>query len=77
MEKMWNYSGADFQTNKFHTMEFIWIIPFWCTWVKYCGITVEVKYVPHCFQQWNLFDRPHCKIRNMICSVYKETKIYH
>ena len=27
--------------------------------------------------QWNLLDRPHCKIRNMICSVYKETKIYH
>ena len=27
--------------------------------------------------QWNLLDRPKCKIRNMICSFYKETKIYH
>ena len=27
--------------------------------------------------QWNLLDRPKSKIRNMICSFYKETKIYH
>ena len=52
--KIGNYRGTDFQTNKFHTMEFIWIIPFCCTWVTYCGITVEVKYVPHCFHTMEL-----------------------
>ena len=59
---LWNSFGSSLSgVYVWHTVELLWKLSMFHI--------VSIK--------WNLLDLPKCKIRNMICSFYKDPKTYH